>query len=208
MNSQNFEQARQYAEQRLEQHLPSHFVYHGIGHTRDEVVPAVEALAAMEGITGTSLLLLRTAAWYHDLGYIENPVHHELIGARMATEILPSFGYKPDHVEIVRWAILATALPQSPNNLLEQILTDADLDVLGQPAFMRRNEDLRRELGSLGKQFTDEQWYNQQLKFIEAHQYFTASAHTLRDPQKTVNINTLKEALQELSSHNASKRNE
>lgn len=202
MNSKNFEQAIRYAEHRLEQDLAPHFVYHGIGHTRDEVVPAVQRLAAMEGITGTSLLLLRTAAWYHDLGYIENPVHHELIGARMAAEILPSFGYSPENVEVVRWAILATALPQSPNNLLEQILTDADLDVLGKTDFMKRNDDLRRELGFLGKQFTDEQWYEQQLRFIEGHQYFTASAHALRDPQKIINITELKKALGELRSRN------
>lgn len=200
MNSQDFEQAVQYAEQRLERELAPHFVYHGIGHTRDEVVPAVEVLADMEGVDGEALILLLTAAWYHDLGYIENPVHHELIGARMVVEILPSFGYSKGDIEVVRWAILATALPQSPNNLLEQILTDADLDVLGTKDFMKRNEDLRRELGFLGKQFTDEQWYGQQLKFIEKHQYFTPSAHTLRDHQKSINIHELKKTIEALNS--------
>lgn len=206
MDSKNFEQAIRYAEQRLEQELAPHFVYHGIAHTRDEVVPAVETLAGMEGITGKSLLLLRTAAWYHDLGYIENAVHHELIGARMAVDVLPSFGYSPEDVEVVRWAILATALPQSPNNLLEQILTDADLDVLGKTDFMKRNDDLRRELAFLGKEFSDEQWYHQQLKFIEGHQYFTASAHALRDAQKSINITELKQTLQLLSSRDASEQ--
>lgn len=206
MKSQNFEQAIRFAERRLEQELAPHFVYHGIAHTRDEVVPAVETLAAMESITGKQLLLLRTAAWYHDLGYIENPVHHELIGARMVMEILPSFGYSPEDVDVVRWAILATALPQSPNNLFEQILTDADLDVLGTTGFMKRSDDLRRELDFLGKHFTDEQWYNQQLRFIEDHQYFTASAHMLRDPQKTRNIHELKKVLEELGSRNESQQ--
>lgn len=206
MGSQNFEQAIRYAKQRLEQELAPHFVYHGIGHTRDEVVPAVETLASMEGITGKSLLLLRTAAWYHDLGYVENPVHHELIGARIALEVLPSFGYSPEDVEVIRWAILATALPQSPTNLLEQILTDADLYVLGTTDFMKRNDDLRRELAFLGKEFSDEQWYRQQLKFIEGHQYFTASAHALRDAQKSINIRELKQTLELLSSRDASEQ--
>jgi uncharacterized protein len=199
MNSQNFQDAIGYARQRLEQELSPTLVYHGIAHTRDEVVPAVEALAGMEGISGKSLLLLLTAAWFHDLGYVENAVHHELIGARMVLEVLPSFGYSQADIEVVRWAILATALPQSPTNLLEQILTDADLDVLGKPNFMKRNDDLRRELGFFGKEFSDEQWYNQQLKFIEGHQYFTASAHALRDGQKSSNINELKKVLSELN---------
>lgn len=206
MNSRNFEQAIRYAEHRLEQELAPHLVYHRIAHTREEVVPAAETFASLEGIDGTQLLLLRTAAWYHDLGYVENPVHHELIGARMVVEILPSFGYRAEEVEVVRWAILATALPQSPTSLLEQILTDADLDVLGQTSFMKRNDDLRRELGFLGKQFTDEQWYAQQLRFIENHQYFTASAHKLRDAQKSINITELKKALEELNSRNESQQ--
>jgi uncharacterized protein len=199
MNSQNFQDAIRYAEGRLQQELSPTLVYHGIAHTRDEVVPAVEALSAMEGISGKSLLLLLTAAWFHDLGYVENAVHHELIGARMVVEILPSFGYSQADVEVVRWAILATALPQSPRNLLEQILTDADLDVLGQTSFMKRNDDLRQELAFFDKQFTDEQWYSQQLNFIEGHQYFTAAARRLRDPQKAINIDELKKVLRELN---------
>jgi hypothetical protein len=47
MNSQNFEDAKQYAEERLGQELSPTLVYHGIAHTRDEVVPAVEMLASM-----------------------------------------------------------------------------------------------------------------------------------------------------------------
>src|SRR6478672_10020954 len=121
MTSIHFEQAKQYAENRLLRELSPKLVYHSIAHTRDEVVPAVETLAEMEGVRGKSLLLLRTAAWFHDLGYTESAVHHELIGARVATEVLPSFGYSSDDVEVVKWAILATALPQAPNNLLEQI---------------------------------------------------------------------------------------
>jgi uncharacterized protein len=200
MISQKFEHARQYAEGRLEKELPPHFLYHGIAHTREEVVPAVETLAAMEGVKGKSLNLLRTAAWFHDVGYVESAVYHELISARIAVQVLPSFGYHTDEVEVVRWAILATALPQSPNSLLDQILTDADLDVLGRTEYMSRNADLRNELASLGKQFTDQEWYTGQLKFLEAHKYFTASARSLRDAQKAMNMVDLKRSIEELSS--------
>src|SRR6266536_2303068 len=100
-------------------------------------------LAGMEGVQGDALSLLLTAAWFHDLGFVEQPQYHELISARIAVQVLPGFGYTDEQVEIVRWAILATALPQAPQNVLEQILTDADLDVLGRDAFMKRSDDLR-----------------------------------------------------------------
>lgn len=198
MDLPNFNQARQYAENRLQHELSPHFLYHGIAHTREEVVPAVETLADMEGIKGQSLSLLLTAAWFHDLGYVENPVYHELISARIALQVLPSFEYTEEEIEIVRWAILATALPQAPNNLLEEILVDADLDVLGRKDFFQRNADLRRELAFLGKEFTDEQWYTSQLKFLEGHTYFTASARSLRDAQKLLNIVELKKSIEGL----------
>jgi uncharacterized protein len=152
----------------------------------------------MEGIIGKSLNLLRTAAWFHDMGYEENAVHHELISARIAAEVLPSFGYRQEEVESVRWAILSTALPQKPGNHLEEILADADLDILGSNRFMQRNRDLRCELAFLGKEFTDKEWYAGQLKFVENHNYFTHSAHSLRDAQKAQNIADLKRALKEV----------
>ncbi len=200
MNSQSLERARHYAENRLEQELSPYLLYHGIWHTREEVVPAAETLAGMEGLQGDSRSLLLTAAWFHDLGFIEQAADHELIGVQIAVQVLPSLGYAADEIEVVKRAILATRLPQSPGDLLEQIMADADLDVLGRENFMQRNTDLRRELASLGREFTDEQWVTGQLKFVEGHRYFTASARSLRDSQKLLNITSLRKVLEELTS--------
>jgi uncharacterized protein len=196
MGKMNFELARRYAVQRLEQELSPNLFYHGIAHTRDDVVPAAEILASLEGIRGNSLSLLLTAAWFHDLGYVERARHHELISARIAVQVLPGFGYTEKQVETVRWAILATALPQSPQNLLEEILTDADLDVLGRDDYMRSNNNLRRELAFFGQEYSDLEWYERQLKFLEAHTYFTNSAHSLRDAGQLKNIQFLQRQLE------------
>ena len=195
MGTLNFQHAKQYALHRLELELSPNLLYHGITHTRDEVVPAVETLAGMEGIQGDSLLLLLTAAWFHDVGFVEQPQYHELISARIAVQVLPGFGYTNKQVEIVKWAILATILPQDPQNLFEQILTDADLDSLGRDDFMLRNGELRRELAFFGREFTDREWYSRQLKFLESHTYFTISARTLRDTGKLKNIRKLRNRL-------------
>jgi uncharacterized protein len=189
------EQAKQYALRRLEKELSPNLSYHSIQHTRDDVVPAVERLAGMEAVTGESLSLVLTAAWFHDLGYLEQRQYHELISARIAVKVLPGYGYTDEQVEIVRWAILATALPQAPQNLIEQILTDADLDVLGREDLIPRNDDLRRELLSFGQEFTELEWCQSQIRFLEAHTYFTSSARALRDVGKMKNFNELTERL-------------
>lgn len=199
MDSQSYAQARQYALTRLEKELSPNLVYHGLFHTREEVVPSAEILAGMEGLSGEELDLLRTAAWFHDIGFIEQGDGHEKIGARIASEALPGFGYSPEQVEIVTGAIFATILPQFPTTCLEQVMVDADLSVLGGKNFLPRSEDLRRERAFLGREYSDEEWYRGQLNFLRQHRYFTHSARTLLDPQKLLNIAALEQILAFLS---------
>jgi uncharacterized protein len=198
MDKQNFEQAKQYALQRLKRELSPNLLYHGVAHTRDDVVPAVETLANMEGITGEAFFLLLTAAWFHDLGFIETRTAHETISAWFASEVLPGFGYSEEQIQTIRGIIIATVVPQSPRTLLEQIMADADLDVLGRDDFMLQNNNLRRELAFFGQEFSDTQWFSGQLEFVEAHTYFTGVARTLRDSGQQKNVAELKKRLAEI----------
>ena len=93
---------------------------------------------------------------------------------------------------------MATVVPQGPVTILEQILADADLDVLGRDDFMLRNGNLRRELAFFGQEFTDAQWFSGQLKFVGTHTYFTASARALRDAGQVKNVADLKKKLAEI----------
>ncbi len=184
----DFERARQYALQRLERELAPILTYHSLAHTRDEVVPAAERLAIMEGIAGDSLLLLRTAAVFHDIGFVDRRNGHEAASAQIAEQVLPQFGYSPPQIEAIRGMILATELGHAPTTHLEQILADADLDVLGREEYAQRSQDLRDELAALGHSLPDVDWYEGQLTFLETHQYFTASARALRDAGKQRNL--------------------
>ena len=196
MSSMNFDQAKHYALNRLEKELSAGLYYHGLIHTTDDVVPATEKFAEGEGVTGESLDLLLTAAWFHDLGFIEVRAGHEVIGARIASEALPGCGYNEEQIQIVKGIIMATVVPQSAQTILERIMADADLDVLGRDDFMFRNGNLRRELAFFGQEFTDTQWYSGQLKFVESHTYFTVSARALRDAGQVKNVADLKKRLE------------
>lgn len=189
------EGARAYALDRLANELAPVWVYHSLAHTRDDVLLAAERLAALEGLDDEVALLLRTAACYHDLGYIEQRNQHESIGARMAAAALPAFGYGPRQIALVQGMILATRMPQSPRTPLEQLLADADLDVLGRTDFLTRNHDLRTELESCGVQVDDAAWYAGQLAFLQSHHYWTATMRQLRDQQKRQNIVALQALL-------------
>src|SRR5436309_16127441 len=73
---------------------------------------------------------------------------HERASAQIAAAILPNYGYTPAHIQAICGMIMATKLPQAPHTLLEQIVADADLDVLGRPDFVTRNQDLHTELAA------------------------------------------------------------
>ncbi len=193
MSAPDFERAKQYALERLERELPETLYYHSVEHTRDDVVPAVARLAEMEGVEGAELLLLLTAAFYHDIGFIEQYNDHESASIRIASEALPHFGYTAEQIETISGMIMATRLPQSPQNLLEEILADGDLDNLGRDDFNERSQALRAELEALGVEQSEQEWHQRQLDFIQSHRYFTEAARRLRDAKKAENVKELLE---------------
>jgi uncharacterized protein len=188
MRPLDFEGAKTYSLLRLSNELPETTCYHSLLHTRDEVAPAAEQIAGMEGIQRDDLIILLTAVYFHDLGFIVSSKKHEKTGAGIAEEVLPGFGYRHDQVRTIKNLIMATRLPQSPSTLLEKILVDADLAVLGQDTFMERSLDLREELSANGVYIPDDLWIQEQISFIVPHRYFTNAARTILDGQKKKNL--------------------
>ncbi len=193
----DFEGARQYALGRLERELAPALTYHCLGHTRDDVGPAVERLSHLEGVTGELLVLLLTAAYYHDIGFVERHTDNEVIAVRIATQVLPGFGYSPAQIETICGIILATRLPQTPHTRLEEIIADADLDSLGRSDFLVYNQNLRAEWAAFGKLYTDAEWYRDQITFLQGHRYFTRAASSQRDAGQQENLARVKAMFEE-----------
>ncbi len=191
MNLPDFEGAQRHAFERLERELACDLVYHSLRHTRDDVLTAVQRLAAMEGLGAEETRLLSTAAAYHDIGFIERYSNHEAAGVRIVEQTLPEFGFSTTHILTIQNIIWATKLPQTPHNLLEQIMADADLDVLGRTDFFERNHDLRAELALYAKPVPDHEWYSRQMQFLANHRYFTPAGRLSRSLTKQHNIDAL-----------------
>jgi uncharacterized protein len=200
----NFERAQAYALDRLSRELSPQLCYHSIGHTRDDVLPACREFAERAGITGEPLMLLETAALYHDIGFVVQREDHEAVGIAVAEQVLPEFGYSAGQVGTIGELILATKLPQTPTSFLAEILTDADLDVLGRPDYWPRNEDLRAEWANYGTHSTDVEWYRGQITFLSEHRYFTPMARAMRGPVKQDNLDQLHVLLPQLMARAAS----
>lgn len=186
-----FEEAKNFALKQLRRKLPEQLSYHDVEHTLD-VLRAVEIIARGENVSGDDLTLLRTAAVYHDLGFVERYKNNECLACRVASESLPEFGYSPERIETITEMILATQLPQRPETRSQEILCDADLFYLGTDQFQEKGDRLRRELASQGIVFTDADWIDFQIMFLEKHRYFTETCERLQGAGKRGHLEELR----------------
>lgn len=180
---------------RLEKELPPYLYYHNVKHTVD-VTTEVELIGWGEGVSDEEILLLKTAALFHDSGHIISYDNHEYFGTVLAREYLPKFNYTNDQIEIICELIMATKLPPKPRNLLEKIMCDADLDYLGRTDFIPVSNTLYRELKEQNKIGSLNDWNKLQLKFISGHQYFTQTALSLREVNKQKQIERIMQLIE------------
>ncbi len=178
----------------LEHNLPKNLYYHNVKHTID-VITEVELIGWAEGISEEELLVLKIAALFHDAGHIINYENHEYHSAVMAREKMASYDFPEEYIDQVCKLIMATKLPPRPNNILEQIMCDSDLDYLGRTDFLPISNNLYEELKerNLIDSFND--WNKRQLDFIKNHQYFTKTAIKLREVNKQKQIKRLKKII-------------
>lgn len=187
----DLDRARQYVIERLGRELAPTYTYHALSHTLHDVVPAAERLATWSGIEGEDLLLLRTAALFHDIGFVSRSENHEVMSVDIARTVLPGLGYQPGQIDAICGIIMATRLPQSPRTFLEQIMADADLDVLGRADFIEQSAALRAEMAANGSVQSDCEWRQFQYQFLRQHRYHTAAGRALRQDGKEANLATL-----------------
>lgn len=192
-----FKSARNYIINKLRNELPAALHYHRVEHT-ESVYEACRQLAALENISAYETRLLLTAACYHDTGFLRDIDGHERISCEIAGSTLSGYGYTEDEISRICGMIMATRIPQSPNNHLEEILADADLDYLGRDDFFEWSNKLYLEWEASGK-IKGANWDQIQVVFLERHHYFTKAAIQLRSVKKAKHLDTLKTKLKKLS---------
>src|SRR3954463_16105250 len=93
-----YEQIYGFLMRKLETELPAYLTYHTAEHTM-AVIAASEHLAVGENIGDEDLILLKTAALFHDAGFLQQSDGHEEISCLLAREYLPAQGYNDNDVE-------------------------------------------------------------------------------------------------------------
>jgi uncharacterized protein len=196
----NIDAAKSFALDYLINFVGPEFHYHNLAHTLD-VFQAVSMLAIAENINQKDMVLLQTAALYHDLGIHTKYYDQEEESIRIIQEHLPDFEFTSSEIKIICNLVADTNLPSKPRSKMSELLCDADLDYLGREDFFEISANLRKEWEEWGfKRSFDKEWYLFQLDFMENHHYYSATAIRTRNEGKQNNIEKLSEILISLES--------
>lgn len=191
----NYQAVKELVYHKLKKELKPSLYYHNFQHTID-VGESVDRLSAMENIQGEDLLLLKTAALFHDTGFMWRYENNEELACEYARELLPNYDYNNWQIDSICSMIMATQIPQTPRNIMEMILCDADLDYIGRGDFFITALRLHREWSeNSSRKITFKDWYLKQQSFILQHDFFTDAAKKIRNEKKQHNLSQVKELL-------------
>lgn len=197
----DFHQMREFILNRMKSLLPEKITYHDLPHTLN-VEKAVIRYARLEGLTEEETYLARTAALFHDAGFIHRYKDNEMFGANMAQSMLPEFGYSNFQINIIREIILSTSNSKDPQTKMEKIMCDADHDYLGRPDYHDIAKKLRKELSDYGSDFSDLEWIDFQIEYLKnKHVFYTESAKNIRLQGKNSRIRELEKRKEKLENN-------
>jgi hypothetical protein len=175
----------------LVERLAPYLTYHDWKHT-EHIIKMAEYIAHQEQIPDDDILLIKTAALFHNTGLINSPNEgHEEESVRLAKIRLPEFGYTEQEIEIISGIIQATSIPQKPKTKLECILADAKLEYLGTDCFKYISNKLHMEIKYTNPNLSMEEWNEMQIQFLQSHSYHTPFCIQNRAPEKEKNLELL-----------------
>lgn len=200
MHKSHLQMVEDYVQSILKEKTPAQNAYHNLEHTQDVVQSAIE-IGIGERLTPDKMEIIQTAAWFHDTGYIEKIEDHEELSAMFASNFLYEENYPPEKIEIIVSCILATKVPTKPNDHLQEIICDADLNHFGRKTFFERNDRFRIEVQNYSNHnITEYEWLTKTINFFTRHRFYTDYALKNFSEQKEENLRILQEQLDKVLS--------
>ena len=186
------EQVAQYVSSMFGGNVDNGLPYHNRAHTQFVVGSAIQ-IANHYQLPDSDFFVVVTAAWFHDAGYLKTRDRHERESVKIADNYLRQLSVDQETIARVNQCIMATEMPQSPQNLLEEIVCDADMFHFGSDNFLEKNKLLRKEIETATKtEISKEQWRLETVELMEKHHYFTDYCNLLLNDKKQQNLDKLK----------------
>lgn len=175
-------QAKRYVTDLLKDLANKWYFYHNLEHSLD-VFQRSAYLAEKEWLNEELQEILQLAALFHDTWFIEQYDKNEPIGAEIADKWLTKMNFPEDKIDIIKRVILAT-IPDwtKPNDILEAIIKDADIDNLWRDDFYDKFENIYKELQAIKNTTTSfEEYAKNSANFVNAQEFYSITQRAERD---------------------------
>lgn len=176
---------------RLNLELPNSLFFHNIDHTINAISQA-EIIGRGENISEHDLLMVKTAALFHDTGFLHQYNNPKEYSCLISMEYLKRHRFSDVQIETISQLINATRQGYVPQNILEEIIIDANLHHLGRPDYFQQSEKFLKELSANGFSISPAEWIQNQSRQIETHTFYTNTARKLRQVNKQHQLEKLK----------------
>jgi len=194
------QKAEYFVHELLIEKLPSNSLYHNLTHTL-RVFKSTKEIIEHTELSKENEEVLLLAALFHDTGFTKCNEGHEKESAVIAKDFLIKEGYPEDQIKKVIDCIMATEMEASPNNLLQEIIRDADASHFAKDYFQEASEFLRLELKLKEiKDLNKTKWLEGNIDLLKnTHRYYTQYAQENWSAKKQQNIELMEAQKQELS---------
>ena len=196
----DFEGIRTFIMTKLKAELDDKLKYHSWEHT-ETVEEAVIKYGELENLSEHELLLVRTAALFHDSGFLYKYENNEQLAVDLFNHLAPRYGYQKQDMKVIEEIIIATSYGAVPTNLLQAVMCDADLDYLGRIDYHVTAAKLFDEMALFVANMSEKERIEVQIDYLEnIHKYYTNSAQNVRNPGKERRLEELRQIYRELIS--------
>ena len=176
----------------FEKEIQENLKYHDIIHT-EYVAGMAGQIGKNSGFSMEEQQIVIVAAWFHDSGFVSRSDGHEEESQNIARKFLASKEMPEEFIDKVLICIEATKMPQNPGeNLLAQVVCDADMAYLSEDFYMGRTTLLRKEWNHESKtKLSKKTYYQETVELFKNHSYYTPYAEKEFTPGKEKNFNLL-----------------
>ena len=190
-----YKEVENFVRELYEKNQTGNLHFHTLQHT-EEVLEHAKEIASQYQLNEKEQFVLYSAAWFHDTGHLfTDPTKHELKSVEIMKDFLAKYISEEEMLREVGECILSTRMPRNPQNILQEILCDADTYHLGTKDFRKKNKQLRKEYEGRNLVTPAEGWLKSTLHFMENHRYFTEYAQGLLEEGKQKNIRKLQQKI-------------
>lgn len=187
-----YKKAETFVRDLYQQYATKNLLFHNLEHTQ-HVVEKTREIAIHYNLSENDQFILYIAAWFHDTGHLlVEPVKHEAKSVELMKVFITKYTADEELIRQISDCILATRMPRNPNNLLQQILCDADTYHIGTKDFKITNKQLRKEYALRNIPEPAGGWRKGSLDFMMTHEYFTEYCRNLLNQGKQENIERLR----------------